>query len=31
VLVSVEDMCTICAKHTIGSRIVLEAANGTPR
>jgi hypothetical protein len=31
VLVSVQDRCTVCAKHTIGSGIILNAANGTPR
>ena len=25
------DMCTICAKRTIGSVIVLDAPDGTPR
>ena len=25
------DMCTVCAKHTIGSKIVLDAPDGTPR
>jgi hypothetical protein len=24
------DRCTICAEHTIGSELVLEAPNGTP-
>jgi hypothetical protein len=23
--------CTVCAKHTIGSEIVLDALDGTPR
>jgi hypothetical protein len=31
VLVSVQDRCTVCAKHTVGSEIVLDAPNGTPR
>ena len=31
VLVSVQDRCTICAKHTIGSEIILNAPDGTPR
>ena len=31
VLVSVQDMCTVCAKHTIGSKTVLDAPDGTPR
>ena len=25
------DMCTVCAKHTIGSVIVLDAPDGIPR
>ena len=31
VLELVQDWCTICAKRTIGSDIVLDAPNGTPR
>jgi hypothetical protein len=31
VLVSVQDRCTVCAKHTIGSEILLDAPDGTPR
>ena len=31
VLVFVQDSCTVCAKRTIGSEIVLDALNGTPR
>jgi hypothetical protein len=31
VLVSVQDRCTLCAKNTIGSVIILDAPNGTPR
>jgi len=31
VLVSVQDRHTVCAKHTIGSEIVLDAPDGTPR
>ena len=31
VLVSVQDRCTVCAEHTIGSEIILDAPNGTPR
>jgi hypothetical protein len=23
--------CTVCAKHTIGSEIILDAPDGTPR
>jgi hypothetical protein len=26
----VHDRCTVCAKRTIGSEIVLDAPNGTP-
>jgi hypothetical protein len=31
VLVLVEDRCIVCAKHTIGSEIILDAPVGTPR
>ena len=31
VLVSVEDRCTVCAKHTMGLEIVLDAPDGTPK
>ena len=31
VLVLVQDRCTVCAKHTIGSEIILDAPDGTPR
>ena len=31
VLVLVQVRCTVCAKHTIGSDIILDAPNGTPR
>jgi hypothetical protein len=31
VLVSVHVRCTVCAKHTIGSEIILDALNDTPR
>jgi hypothetical protein len=31
VLVSVQDRCTVCAKHTIGSEILLDAPDGTLR
>ena len=30
VLMSVQDRCTVCAKHTIGSKIILDAPDGTP-
>jgi hypothetical protein len=29
-LVLVQDGCMICAKHTIGSEIILDAPDGTP-
>ena len=28
--VSVQDRCTVGAEHTIGSEIILDAADGTP-
>jgi hypothetical protein len=31
VLILTQDRCTVCAKHTIGSYIVLDAPDGTPR
>ena len=31
VLVLVQDRCMVCAKHTIGTEIVLETPDGTPR
>ena len=31
VLVLVLDRCTVCAKCTIGSDIILDAPDGTPR
>jgi hypothetical protein len=31
VLVSVQDRCIICAKHTIGLEIILDAPGVTPR
>jgi hypothetical protein len=31
VLVSVQDRCTVCAKYTIGSEIILDAPDGTLR
>jgi hypothetical protein len=30
-LVSVQDRCTVSAKCTIGSEIILDAPDGTPR
>jgi len=29
--VSVQDRCAICAMRTIGSEIILDALDGTPR
>ena len=31
VLVSVQDRCIVCARHTIGSKIVLDGPDGTTR
>jgi hypothetical protein len=31
VLVSVQDRCTVCAKHTIGSEIIFDAHDETIR
>ena len=31
VLVFVQDRCTVFPKHTIGSDIILDAPDGTPR
>jgi hypothetical protein len=31
VLVLVQDRCTVCAKRTIGSEIVLDTPNDSPR
>jgi hypothetical protein len=31
VLVLVQGRCTVCAKHTMGSTIVLDNTDGTPR
>jgi hypothetical protein len=31
VLASVKDRCTVCVKRTIGSQIILNAPDGTPR
>ena len=31
VLVLVQDWCIVCAKRTIGSEIILDAPDGTPR
>jgi hypothetical protein len=31
VLVSLQDRCTVCAKHTVGLEIILDAPDSTPR
>jgi len=31
VLVLTQDRCTVCAEHTKGSEIILDAPDGTPR
>jgi hypothetical protein len=31
VLVLVQDRCTVCAKHTIGSEVILDTPYGIPR
>ena len=31
VLILTQDRCTVYAKHTIGSEIVLDTPDGTPR
>ena len=31
VLILTQDRCTVCAEHTIGSEIILDAPGGTPR
>jgi hypothetical protein len=31
VLISVQDRCMVCAEHTIGLEIVLDAPDRTPR
>ena len=30
-VVSVKDRCMVCAKRTTGSKIILDAPDGTPR
>ena len=30
-LILTHDRCTVCVKHTIGSEIILDATDGTPR
>ena len=29
--ISMQDRCTVCDEHTIGSEIILDAPNGHPR
>jgi hypothetical protein len=31
VLVSMQDRCMVCAKLIVGSKIILDAPDGTPR
>jgi len=31
VLILMQDRCTICIEHTIGSKIILDGHDGTPR
>jgi hypothetical protein len=31
VLLLVQDRCTVCTKHTVGSEIILDAPDSTPR
>jgi hypothetical protein len=31
VLILTQDRCTVCGKSTIGSKIVLDTPDGTPR
>jgi hypothetical protein len=31
VLILLQDRCTVCAEHTIGTEIILDALDGTPR
>ena len=31
VLILMQDSCTVCVEHTIGSEIVLDKPDGTPR
>ena len=31
VLILMQDRCTVCVEHTIGSEIILDAPNGHPR
>jgi hypothetical protein len=31
VLILTQDRCIVCAEHTIGSEIILDAPDGSPR
>jgi hypothetical protein len=31
VLILIQDRCTVCAEHTVGSEIILDAPDGTTR
>ena len=31
VLILMQDRCMVCVEHTIGSEIILDAPDGTPR
>ena len=31
VLILTQDRCTVCVEHNIGTEIILDAPNGTPR
>jgi hypothetical protein len=31
VLILTQDWCSVCAERTIGSKIILDAPNGSPR
>jgi hypothetical protein len=31
VLILIQDRCTVCAKRTVDSEIILDASDGTPR
>ena len=31
VLILTQDRCSVCVEHTIGSEIILDALDGTPR
>jgi hypothetical protein len=31
VLILMQERCTVCVEHTIGSKIILDTPDGTPR